>query len=515
MKLRKLPIYTKQPDGSTAKADSQKWYAVFADAGGAIRRMPLFEDRKQSDRAADKIDDLVKYRRAGMVLTPDLVQFVANTPAAIRNRLADWGIIEDTTASTSTPLKTHLHGVVDVGGHVVEVGYAQHMRSEGCDPKSVTKAVQRVETILDACNFVMWKDISSANASDKVQKFLARRLDAAGKPKGKRFNLATACYYVSALKTFCRWLKKSERVPTIAMEALNLSKKNIEVVKYRPLTTDEVQRLVVTAVNGGAVYRVAGPDRAMLYLFAYSTGLRPKAIKSLKVSSFHLDANPPVVVTKAKNNKRRERHVQQLKPAMVDSLRLRFVGKSPDDVALVVPDLTDAARMLRVDLKAAREAWLGETEDREEIRRRKQSDFLAVMNHEGERSSFYSLRHGHAQALAEAGVPELAIAASMHHADRSTTARYLHANRASVNLAISAMPDVVLPKRQNSVSPALSLNPPHTRAFLESSLTIGNASMEQNQSEKQGDDESTSKWAHSDSNREPRNYEFPALTVEL
>jgi hypothetical protein len=70
------------------------------------------------------------------------------------------------------------------------------------------------------------------------------------------------------------------------------------------------------------------------------------------------------------------------------------------------------------------------------------------VNHAGERAVFYSMRHSHGTALAEAGVPEKDIAASMHHASRTTTARYMHSDRAAVSLAIGRLPDLSIPARQ-------------------------------------------------------------------
>lgn len=72
------------------------------------------------------------------------------------------------------------------------------------------------------------------------------------------------------------------------------------------------------------------------------------------------------------------------------------------------------------------------------------------MNHKGERAVFYSMRHGHGTALAEAGVPEKDIAASMHHANRATTVRYLHSDRRSVGAAVATLPDLSYPAAQTA-----------------------------------------------------------------
>ena len=57
---------------------------------------------------------------------------------------------------------------------------------------------------------------------------------------------------------------------------------------------------------------------------------------------------------------------------------------------------------------------------------------------------FYSTRHG--TALADAGVLEKDIAASMHHTTTQTTRRYLHSGRRSLTTAIEALPDLAYPQ---------------------------------------------------------------------
>ena len=50
--------------------------------------------------------------------------------------------------------------------------------------------------------------------------------------------------------------------------------------------------------------------------------------------------------------------------------------------------------------------------------------------------------------MANAGVAEVRIAASMHHASRRTTQRYLHSDRKAVAGAIAAMPDLAYTTKQ-------------------------------------------------------------------
>ena len=93
-------------------------------------------------------------------------------------------------------------------------------------------------------------------------------------------------------------------------------------------------------------------------------------------------------------------------------------------------------------------AWLEEAENNpKELEQRQRSDFLMSVNHAGAVAVFYSVRHAHGTALAEAGVAEKDIAASMHHASRMTTARYIHTDRKSVAKADEFLPDMAAVKQ--------------------------------------------------------------------
>ena len=103
--------------------------------------------------------------------------------------------------------------------------------------------------------------------------------------------------------------------------------------------------------------------------------------------------------------------------------------------------------MRRAHLAIARQKWIDAAgADDKEREKRQRSNFLADVNQRGERAVFYSTRHGHGTALADAGVPEKDIAASMHHASRATTARYLHSSSQSLDAAIGALPDLIHPQ---------------------------------------------------------------------
>jgi hypothetical protein len=89
----------------------------------------------------------------------------------------------------------------------------------------------------------------------------------------------------------------------------------------------------------------------------------------------------------------------------------------------------------------------------EEQIKRQQSDFLAAADHSGAMADFYSLRHTHGSALADACVPQKDIQASLHHTSGRTTERYLHTRQSALVVAIGQLP---LVKPSRLVIPALA-----------------------------------------------------------
>jgi len=139
----------------------------------------------------------------------------------------------------------------------------------------------------------------------------------------------------------------------------------------RPLSVEEMSRLLETAAAAGLIEGLTGDERALLYRFAFETGLRPNQIRNLKVSDFDVDGDPPTVSTHAMYVKRRRHYVQILRPSLAADLRERFTAKVPAAAALKLPSKYHMAEMLRKDLAAARAAWVAEKGIRDEEREKR------------------------------------------------------------------------------------------------------------------------------------------------
>ena len=103
---------------------------------------------------------------------------------------------------------------------------------------------------------------------------------------------------VSRLRTFCRWMVRSNRArtnPIIGLSCIKVTDAN-KTRKRRPLTDDEAMRLLEwTRQSPEPFMDLSGPDRAMLYIAAINTGLRASELASLTPDSFELDGDRPLV----------------------------------------------------------------------------------------------------------------------------------------------------------------------------------------------------------------------------
>ena len=435
------PTYTDRTTGQ--QRESPTYQIAFVDHMKRRQKFTAERRERQSRQIADRLMELIDCRRRGTTPEDRLRIWVETLPERQRERLAEMNLIErQATAGMIASLVGYLEGRPATDTKPAEPGYRQSLEAKGVTAKHVDLTCKRIANILAGAGFSVWRDLVAAGAATRVEMWLGQQR-AAG-----TMTVKTAGYYVREFKAFCRWMKKHGHAPAVAMEELTKPEHGgVDEVERRPLSVAEMRLLLASASKGPTRQRTSGADRAFLYRFAFETGIRPNQIRALTVASFDLDADPPTVTSAARYVKRRRKHVQVLRPAIAAELAERFVTMMPTAQAIRMPKSRDhMADMIRFDLATARAEWIDAAgEDDKEREKRQRSDFLAATDHQGRRAVFYSTRHGHGTALAAAGVPEKDIAASMHHASRRTTERYLHSDQKAVRSAIDAMPDLAYP----------------------------------------------------------------------
>ena len=374
---------------------TRNWYIEFRDHRQILRRIPAFVDKAASEAFGRKIERLVCFKVAGEQPDPQLSRWLDQIPDVLCQRLIRIGLLDRTRSAAAKPLNRHIDDFKKSLG-----GSATHAK----------KRSNAVRTIFNACGFKNWNDISAS----KVWNYLVEQRDS-GALAQTTFNDR-----LGAVKHFCRWMVRDRRATESPLEYLKQETVTEHVHERRPLEPDQVRRLLETTKKAKKRFRLTGPERAMLYRLAIETGLRRNELKSLKVSSFDLEAN--TVTARANMTKNKKLAKLPLRPDTAAELREFLVGKTPDAQAFDVPVNT------AIMIKAA-EAEAG----------------IPYVDSEGRHADFHALRHTTGSWLAANNVHPNVAQAIMRHSDINLTmSRYSHVMEGQEAEAVARLPDLSL-----------------------------------------------------------------------
>ena len=279
-------------------------------------------------------------------------------------------------------------------------------------PKYIGTVVGYIRIIADACD---WSTVGDITA-DAVNGY-------AGKLKDANRSARTIQAYLTAIKSFTRWLTNNGKLPFDPL--LSVSKPHRESDRRRErrmLLHDEWEWLRSVTLRAPERYGMTGPERVLLYATAIQTGLRSGELRSLSRGRLFLDNDPPFITCKAGSTKNRKDARQYVQNDLADDLRAYVAAKAPQAPVFAMPAAWDVADMLRADLADARREWLDTAKhDPEEYEKRSQSDFLAAVNHDGEHLDFHSLRHTCGAWYAMTGAHPKAVQAVMRHSTITLT----------------------------------------------------------------------------------------------
>jgi integrase len=227
-----------------------------------------------------------------------------------------------------------------IAEHVAE--FIAGMESKGNDPKHVRSTRAYIERVIKLAGTERIGDLTPSSVSVAVSTLKADKLSA------RAVNA-----YVTAIKSFSRWLKRDGRTSDYALETLTKQNEQADRRRIRrALTPEEAARVIKAAETGPDAGGLSGPDRAMLYTLALGTGFRADELATLTANRFALDADPPTVTVMACYAKNRTEAVQPIAAGLADQLRPWVASKAP--ARPVFDGMTErTAEMLRVDLEAA------------------------------------------------------------------------------------------------------------------------------------------------------------------
>ncbi len=336
MKIRKAH-YTKNGESRVAG----KLYGDFYDHCGIRRRIPLFDDQKNSLEAARAIERMVSIRASGEMLPPDLRRFVENTLPRIRDKLSEWHIVDPGAMSGVQSLDE----LVDL--------WEKSLADTGVDVEYVNLKSTRVRQLLRDAGMHRWQDIRP----DAVRAQLTDYRKAEKRP----MSVATSNHYLQAIKQFCKWIVDEKKLalasPLVGMKKLD----DGNALKHarRGLEIEEFHVLIAYLEHAPTVSCIPAPHRALIYTFAVETGLRLGAIERLTVKRVEMQKGKPAVFVPKRNRIKygADRWIP-LGDELWSLLKPLIEGRSPADKVFTLPTRGHASKMVKSDLKGARDQWL-------------------------------------------------------------------------------------------------------------------------------------------------------------
>jgi integrase len=359
------------------RENSPNWYAEWFDhVGKRITRSTRTTDKRSAERIAGKWEADAALRRAN-VIDPRLEQLAQQGERSIKDHLQDFRAALDSANRTVK----HIDHVIGV-----------------------------VQKIAKSAGFVTIRDIS-VDAVNRYASDLRRT-------KSTR----TVQSHLGALKQFTNWLTRTHKLPFDPLSSVRKPNPNSDRKRERRMVLpSEWLWLKSTTEGSPRRFQMAGIERAALYDLAIQTGLRAAELRSLRRSSFQLDAEQPYVICYAKSTKNRKTCRQFIQPELARTLKHLFSDKSPGEAAFSLPTKWRMAAMMRKDTETARKAYVEAAKDNpNEFERRQNDQFLLLKTEDGE-LDFHSLRHSCGAWLAQTGAHPKAIQSIMRHSSITLT----------------------------------------------------------------------------------------------
>jgi len=296
------------PKGQRISIESSFYTIVFRDHAGTERRLQGYRDKAATDILAENIGKVVYRRQQGEVLPARLQEWADSLPENIHSQLASFGMVKSRRVVVSQALEELL------------TLFEQHLAvKRQRDVKYIAEVTTKLRRTFKGCGFKTFSDIDDV----VLDKYLL------GLRKDKNLSTRTLNGYLGAAQQFCRFairvLKVAKASPLECMEGFGSVEADRRRLR-RALTTKEVQKLLTTTTQSqDERYGMSGPERAMLYRFALTTGLRANEIRTLRVEHLDLDdPEGPVLCVEAAYSKHRERDTLPLHNSLVEPLR-RFI----------------------------------------------------------------------------------------------------------------------------------------------------------------------------------------------
>lgn len=350
------------------RRESKKWYVEYKDENGKTRRVPGYTDKRATEQLGARLEREAAQRAEGLLgpadgharrplseHVEDFRRFLAaqedceaHVARTIRRVLivsdgCRWKMLKDIDAPPVAEFLADLRA--DRPVPPLEPARASYTTAEaakllGMRAASVHRLVKRGRL---ACE-----------GTGRKKQFTGTAIEAYQREQAQGIGPTTSNHYLTAVKGFARWLRRSRRMPIDPLEFL--SSLNVETDlrhRRRVLPPDEFDRFLNATRCGRAFRGLMGVDRAVLYTMAANSGLRASELGSLWPHSFDLAGSPPTVTVEAAYSKHRTEDLQPLRGDVAGIVCAYLKDRRTDGPVWPGSWTVTAAEMVRLDLAAA------------------------------------------------------------------------------------------------------------------------------------------------------------------
>lgn len=420
------------PGAVRRSIESKKWYGTVAG-----KHVPLSIDKTVAIKMLRKLQSDSDLRKVGIV-----DPFEQHRHRPIADHIHDYASILESRDNSSKHVTSTIRAieliVKDCGFQLVDQidhGKFSTWLNEQRKPKPLVKipagtsftpgqAAAILHISLKAINPTIKRHGLAATGNGKARRLPRATLEAMALRMAQGKSPETLNHYIRALRGFCRWLERSDRIRRNPLIGVGLLNTQVETRHARrELTADELRLLFQgTADSSKKIKGLTGTDRSCLYLTAAVTGFRARALAHLTPADFDLRAETPVVTISARLNKSRKHKVQPVPPEAAVILQRYLGGKPPAKPVWGSSWLHRGAMMIRADLEAVGIAYVVEGP------------------HGPEFADFHALRHSYLTLLGRSGVDLRTAQVLAGHSSPMLTARYTHRRLDDLAGAVAKLP---------------------------------------------------------------------------
>lgn len=337
----------------------------------------------------------------------------------------------------------------EIGQHVE--AYERHLTQKNNDQDYINTTLQRVRDMIGLMDATRAKHVTAGAVEAAMGKLAEKKIaDGRGKPTDQNLSPQTQKHYLRSIKQFARWMKRTGILLSDPLENVEGPKIAGDVRHPRRApTAEEIRHLIAFAASATREKwnAMKGADRAQLYAYAFTTGLRAAELHAAQVNWLRLTGETPMIVVPGKFTKNGKDAAQPI-PSWLASAASEWLHGRTGDLFPRMPE--KPIKMFRKDLRGARARWMKQQieEAGAEPKKLEANPFLAYRTDDGY-LDFHALRHGYGSTLAESDAEVKLIQSLMRHSTVELTMnRYAHARHSRAAAAVEkAMPNV-LPNRE-------------------------------------------------------------------